>query len=72
MTESKNILTSKIFMSALIGLASSVAMYLGRIHGYDVVISLEVQSYSTTVILGLITVWRPMKAVPLHFKRPKK
>ena len=72
MTESKHVLTSKIFMGGAIGLLANLITSLARHYGYDVVISSEVQLHLNTVVLGLIAYWRNRPTKALHVKKPKE
>ena len=71
MPESKHILTSKIFISAAVGLLASMAMSILRQRGIDVIITADIQIHITTVLMGLIAFWRTGQTKSLYIKKAK-
>jgi len=72
MHDSKHFLFSKIFMSALVGLACSAAASFALHMGYTIIISPAVQMHIVTILCGLIMAWRARPTKALHVKKPKE
>lgn len=68
MPDSKFILFSKIFVSSLITVVASIAMAVMRHYGFDVIISPEMQSNLTVLVIAWIAWLRTRPTVPLHIK----
>ena len=67
MSESKHILTSKSFLTALVTIASGIVMMV-----YNVNISPDMQAGAVVVLGALIGYLRSITDKPVHIVKPKK
>ena len=71
MTESKHVLTSKLFLTGLVTLLSGIAMAIAGHYGITLDINPTIQGGLVTVIGGLVMYWRKRPTKALHVKKPK-
>ena len=71
MTESKHVLTSKIFLTGLVTVLSGLAMIIADHYGVSLDISLTMQGGIVTVLGGLVAYWRKRPTKALHVKKSK-
>ena len=72
MNESKHILTSKIFIAAIVTIIANIAVAVARKYGYDLSVTPETQSSLTVIVMGFIAYFRTLPAKPVHFKKKDK
>ena len=72
MKETKPIFESKIFVSSVVGIIASVAMYFMREAGISYAIDAQVQAHVTTVILAAVAFWRTRPTKKLVIGRTNK
>ena len=72
MTESKHVLTSKIFLTGLVTVLSGLAMIIADHYGVSLDISLTMQGGIVTVLGGLVAYWRKRPTKALHVKKSKE
>ncbi len=72
MPESKHALKSKTYITALVGFIASLLMIVLREHGYNVVISADMQAYASTLLFGAFMWLRQVTSGAIHFKPKSK